>query len=100
MWQKIPPFFRNKYVLVITAFLVWLTFFDRNNFISQVHLGQILTEKRVQKNFYLDEIKRDSISMHELMSDTVSLEKFGREKYIMKKDDEDVFLIVKEKKKK
>jgi len=38
--------------------------------------------------------------MHELMSDTVSLEKFGREKYIMKKDDEDVFLIVREKKKK
>jgi hypothetical protein len=98
MWQKIPPFFRNKYVLVITAFLVWLTFFDRNNFISQVRLGQILTEKRAQKNFYLDEIKRDSISMHELMSDTVSLEKFGREKYIMKKDDEDVFLIVREKK--
>ncbi|KAF0201082.1 MAG: hypothetical protein FD170_2973 [Bacteroidetes bacterium] len=100
MWQKIPPFFRNKYVLVVTAFLVWLTFFDRNNFISQVRLGQILTEKRVQKDFYLDEIKRDSISMHELMSDTVSLEKFGREKYIMKKDDEDVYLIVKEKKEK
>jgi cell division protein DivIC len=100
MWQKIPPFFRNKYVLVVTAFLVWLTFFDRNNFISQVRLGQILTEKRVQKDFYLDEIKRDSISMHEFMSDTVSLEKFGREKYIMKKDDEDVYLIVREKKEK
>jgi hypothetical protein len=100
MWHKIPPFFRNKYVLVIAAFLVWLTFFDRNNFISQVRLAKTLTEKRVQKDFYLNEIKRDSISMHELMSDTVSLEKFGREKYIMKKDDEDVFLIVREKKKK
>jgi cell division protein FtsB len=98
MWHKIPPVFRNKYVLVITAFLVWLTFFDRNNFISQVRLGRILSEKRAQKKFYQDEIKRDSISMHELMSDTVLLEKFGREKYLMKKDDEDIYLIVREKK--
>ncbi|MDY0101810.1 MAG: septum formation inhibitor [Lentimicrobium sp.] len=96
MWQKIPPVFRNKYVLVITAFLVWLTFFDRNNFISQVKLGRTLSEKRAQKEFYLNEIAKDSISMHELMSDTVLLEKFGREKYLMKKDDEDIYLIVKE----
>lgn len=98
MWQKIPPVFRNKYVLVITAFLVWLTFFDRNNFISQVKLGRTLSEKRAQKEFYQNEIKKDSISMHELMSDTVLLEKFGREKYLMKKDDEDIYLIVRESK--
>lgn len=97
MWQKIPSVFRNKYVLIITAFLVWLTFFDRNNFISQVKLGRILNEKRAQKEFYQDEIRKDSISMHELMSDTTLLEKFGREKYLMKRDDEDIYLIVKEK---
>lgn len=97
MWQKIPPVFRNKYVLIITAFLVWLTFFDRNNFISQVKLGRILNEKRTQKEFYLNEIRKDSISMHELMSDTTLLEKFGREKYLMKREDEDIYLIVKEK---
>lgn len=98
MWQKIPSIFRNKYILVITAFLVWLTFFDRNNFISQVRLGRILNEKRTQKEFYLNHIREDSISMHELMSDTTLLEKFGREKYLMKRDDEDIYLIVKEKK--
>lgn len=97
MWQKIPPVFRNKYVLIITAFLVWLTFFDRNNFISQVKLGRILNEKRTQKEFYQDEIRKDSISMHQLMSDTTLLEKFAREKYLMKRDDEDIYLIVKEK---
>ena len=98
MWQKIPSIFRNKYILVVTAFLVWLTFFDRNNFISQVRLGRILNEKRTQKEFYLNHIREDSISMHELMSDTTLLEKFGREKYLMKRDDEDIYLIVKEKK--
>ena len=97
MWQKIPAVFRNKYVLVITAFLVWLTFFDRNNFISQVRLGRTLNEKRTQKEFYQDQIRKDSISMHELMSDTTLLEKFAREKYLMKREDEDIYLIIKDK---
>jgi cell division protein FtsB len=97
MWQKIPPVFKNKYVIVIVAFLVWLTFFDRNNFIAQLRLGRILSEKRAQKEYYQAEITRDSTSLEELMTDTLSLEKFAREKYLMKRDDEDIFLIVKEK---
>lgn len=97
MWQKIPPVFKNKYVIVIVAFLVWLTFFDRNNFIAQLRLGRILSEKRAQKEYYQAEITRDSTSLEELMTDTISLEKFAREKYLMKRDDEDIFLIVKEK---
>lgn len=79
------------------AFLVWLTFFDRNNFIAQLRLGRILSEKRAQKEYYQAEITRDSTSLEELMTDTLSLEKFAREKYLMKRDDEDIFLIVKEK---
>lgn len=97
MWQKIPPVFKNKYVIVIVAFLVWLTFFDRNNFIAQLRLGRILSEKRAQKKYYQAEITRDSTSLEELMTDTLSLEKFAREKYLMKRDDEDIFLIIKEK---
>jgi cell division protein FtsB len=84
-------------VIVIVAFLVWLTFFDRNNFIAQLRLGRILSEKRAQKEYYQAEITRDSTSLEELMTDTLSLEKFAREKYLMKRDDEDIFLIVKEK---
>ncbi len=79
------------------AFLVWLTFFDRNNFNAQLRLGRILSEKRAQKEYYQAEITRDSTSLEELMTDTLSLEKFAREKYLMKRDDEDIFLIVKEK---
>lgn len=97
MWQKIPPVFKNKYVIVIVAFLVWLTFFDRNNFIAQLRLGRILSEKRAQIEYYQAEITRDSTSLEELMTYTLSLEKFAREKYLMKRDDEDIFLIVKEK---
>lgn len=97
MWQKIPPLLRNKYVITGLAFLLWLTFFDRNNFISQVNLGRTLTEQRQQRSFYLKEIKRDSTGLHELMSDTTLLEKFAREKYLMKKDNEDIYLIIRDK---
>ncbi|MCB9015151.1 MAG: septum formation initiator family protein [Lentimicrobiaceae bacterium] len=97
MWQRIPPILRNKYVLAGLAFLVWLTFFDRNNFIAQVRLGRTLNEQRNQKEFYQNEITKDSTAIKLIMSDSVSLEKFAREKYLMKKDNEDIFLIVEEK---
>ena len=97
MWHRIPPIFRNKYILTILTLLVWLTFFDRNNFIAQVKLGRTLNEHRQQREFYRNEIKKDSTAMKELMSDSLSLEKFGREKYLMKKDNEDIYLILEEK---
>ena len=96
MWQRIPPILRNKYVLVSLAFMVWLIFFDRNNFITQVRLGRTLNKQRNQKEFYQSEIKKDSTAIQEIMSDSLSLEKFAREKYLMKKDNEDIFLIVEE----
>ncbi|MBK6345761.1 MAG: hypothetical protein IPN08_06355 [Bacteroidales bacterium] len=97
MWQRIPPFFRNKYVIAGFTLLVWLIFFDRNNFIAQVKLGSILNEQRQQKEYYNNEIKRDSAAIHDILTDSVSLEKFAREKYLMKRDNEDIYLIVEEK---
>ncbi len=78
-------------------FLVWLTFFDRNNFISQVKFGRTLNNQRKQKEFYKGEIYNDSIALIELQ-DTVKLEKYAREKYLFKKDNEDIFIIVEEEK--
>ena len=96
MRQRIPAFLRNKYMLAFLVLIAWLTFFDRNNFISEVKLGRTLSEQRVQKEFYQSEIRKDSTALRELLSDTVSLEKFGRERYLMKKDNEDIFLVVEE----
>ena len=97
MWQRIPPVFRNKYAIALLVFLVWLIFFDRNNFISQVKLGRTLNDQRQQKGFYKSEIKKDSLAIQDILSDSLSLEKFAREKYLMKKDNEDIYMIVQEK---
>lgn len=95
MWQKIPAILRNKYFLSLVFFLVWLTFFDRNNFISQVRYGRTLNKHRQQMEFYKSEIYKDSVALVEL-SDTAKLEKFAREKYLFKRDNEDIYIVVKE----
>lgn len=99
MWKRIPPFLYNKYLIALILFLVWLTFFDRNNFISQVRYGRTLNKQRLQKEFYKKEIVQDSIALTEL-ADTNLLEKFAREKYLFKKDNEDIYLIIEENNKK
>lgn len=56
----------------------------------------MLNDVKEEKQFYLEEIKKDSIAIMELTTDKENLEKFAREKYLMKKDDEDIFLIIEE----
>ncbi|MCD4788775.1 MAG: septum formation initiator family protein [Bacteroidales bacterium] len=97
MFTKIPSFLKNRYVIAILVFVVWMMFFDRNNFINQFRLVSTLKGLNKQKQYYFKEINNDSIALHRLKTDTDSLEKFAREKYLMKRDDEDIFLIVDEK---
>jgi cell division protein FtsB len=89
-------FLSNKYVYTSLAFLVWITVFDRNNLIRQYKLTQELKMLQKEQHYYLEEIRKDSIAMVELLGSIEKLEKFGRERYLMKKDDEDIFLILRE----
>jgi cell division protein FtsB len=97
-FAMILPWLKDKYVLSILVFFVWMTFFDRNDFISQYSYRQELKKLEVDKEYYQLQIEENKKSIHELMSDPANLEKFAREKYHMKKDNEDVFLIIAENK--
>jgi len=96
MFKSLLPHLKNKYVIAIIAFVVWIMFFDKNNFINQVRLVNTLHELNDQKEFYQHEIRKDSAELHRLKTDTASLEKFAREKYLMKKENEDIYLIIDE----
>ena len=85
---------KNKYVCTTLAFIIWLAFFDKNDFISEYTYRQQLKNLQKDRQFYLDEIRENKEKLNELMSSPANLEKFAREKYYMKKDDEDVFVIV------
>ncbi|GDX52878.1 hypothetical protein LBMAG27_19250 [Bacteroidota bacterium] len=96
---NIPWYTKNKYVLASVLFLVWLTFFDRNNLIDQYKLHTQLSDLRSKKEYYADQIKIVKQEKQELFTNMASLEKFAREHYMMKKVNEDLFVIVSEKKK-
>ncbi len=90
--------FRNKYFLVSSVFLVWMVFFDRNDLFSQWEYHQQVSKLKQERDFYQKETAKVHQDLDELTSNKEKLEKFAREKYLMKKDNEDVFVIVKEKK--
>ncbi len=94
MWKKILNIILNKYFLTTVAFLVWLVFFDSNNVVLRLKLKNQLNKLQHEKQFYLDEIRKDSILTQKLLHDTAELERFAREKYLMKKENEDVFLVI------
>ncbi|MBK0380555.1 FtsB family cell division protein [Mucilaginibacter segetis] len=86
--------FKNKFFLATLAFLIWMIFFDRNDLISQYEYHQQLTELEQKRDFYQTQTAKVNEELDELSSDKAKLEKFAREKYLMKKDNEDVFVIV------
>jgi cell division protein DivIC len=95
MLKRLIPIFTNKYLITGVAFIVWITVFDRNNIMNQLDLYRTLKDLHHQKEYYLSEIKKDRQAATELKTNLKNLEKFAREKYLMKKDGEDVYLIIK-----
>lgn len=96
---KVLPVIKNKYVITILAFLLWMAIFDENNFVSQYKTRQKLQELEKDKKYYTTEIANNKENLNELMSSMDNLEKFAREKYLMKRDNEDIFVFVEEEKK-
>ena len=94
MFKRLPAFLKNKYFYTILAFIVWMLFFDKNNFIYQFTLSSDLNNLKNEKEYYLSEIEVNDAATKELMTNTTTLEKFAREKYLMKRDNEDIYLIV------
>ena len=90
---------KSKYFLVTAAFVVWMLFFDKNDLYTQFEHRQQLIKLEQERDFYTKETAQVSKELDELTTNPQKLEKFARERYFMKKADEDVFVIVKEKKK-
>ena len=96
--KRLLNLFRNKYFVVTLAFFVWMVFFDKNDLFSQYQYHNQLSKLRHERDFYQKETAKVNKDLDELTSNKEQLEKFAREKYLMKKDNEDVFVIVKDKK--
>lgn len=96
MINKLPKTFRNFYVVVGVIFLVWMLFLDSNNLIARFKLTAKLNSLEDEKTYYSEKIEEVEKDRKELFGNNETLEKFAREKYLMKKETEDVFVIVEE----
>lgn len=99
MIRRIPKFVRSFYFLTGMLFLVWMLFFDSNDFITQYRMNRELRDKEEMKEYYLEKMAEVQQDREELMGNPELLEKFAREKYLMKRPGEDVFIIVPKKEK-
>jgi hypothetical protein len=85
---------KNKYFLVVIGLVVWLLYFDKNDVFTQFELISKCHKLNIEKEYYKSEIENNKKEIVELQTNKKSLETFSREKYYMKRDNEDVFVFV------
>ena len=85
---------RNKYVIISAFFLPWMIFFDTNSWLNDYQHSRTVKQLEEAIEYYEKEIAKDQKALQEL-SNPKTLEKFAREKYYMKKDNDDIYIIEK-----
>jgi cell division protein DivIC len=85
-------FVSNKYLLILVVFIIWMFFFDTNSFFIHQELNDDIKKLENNKKVYQEEIKNDKVFIDK-MKDSNQIEKFAREKYYLKKDNEDIYII-------
>ena len=90
--NKWLPYLKNKYVWVLLFFCVWMLFLDNYSQLEHRELDKEIQELETNKKYYQDEIRKDQQNINSL-KDPNQVEKYAREKYFMKKQNEDIYLI-------
>ena len=96
MIKKLPTAFRNFYIVTLVIFLAWMLLLDSNNLVARYQLGSKLDALEDEKAYYEEKIREVKKDRSELFGDRESIEKFAREKYLMKKESEDIYVIIEE----
>lgn len=82
----------NIYVVIITVFVVWMLFFDENSYLTHREFNKEIKELETWIDFHQKKIAEDKETIKKL-KDSLELERYAREKYLMKKDNEDIYII-------
>ena len=90
---RIPSWLRNKYLIFSAAFCVVVLFLDRNDFFTQLDRQKELRQLEKSKAYYTTEIASERKELEALKSNPAIVEKYAREKYLMKRDNEELFLV-------
>ena len=90
--NKVVKLITNRYVLILIGFSIWMLFFDGNSYLVHKEFNSEINELETAIEFYKKRIKEDKKTINTLQ-DSLQLERFAREKYLTKKENEDIYLI-------
>lgn len=82
----------NKYVIILSVFIIWMVFFDENSLLNHMEFNKEIDKLESEKEYYKSEIYKDS-SLIQNLENKKEQEKFAREQYHMKKENEEIYLI-------
>ncbi len=94
--RHIPDRIRNRYAFAVMVLIGWILFFDTYDAYTTFKLRRELVQMRSQKEWYQQEIERSKEQLDQLKGDDDLLERFARERYLMKRENEDIFVLVPE----
>ena len=92
-WMRFPSWLKNKYLITALGFIAWMLFMDRNDLPTQwKRVQELRTLQQSEKNMdkQISETKQE---LELLKTNPSTLEKYAREKYMMKRDNEDLYII-------
>tara|TARA_R110002050_G_scaffold281956_2_gene429649 strand:- start:17323 stop:17652 length:330 start_codon:yes stop_codon:yes gene_type:complete len=84
--------FKNWFVLILVVFAIWMLFFDANSWFIHNELNNDINDLEAEKKYYEREIKKDNKAIKKLSTEE-GIEKFAREEYYMKRENEEIFII-------
>lgn len=91
--MKAIRFLKNKYLIATVLFFVWMLFFDHNNIFLHLQYRKELNELKTSKKYYQEQIDKTREEVELIKTNPQALERVAREQYLMKKDNEDVFVV-------
>lgn len=91
--EKVPSWLKNKYIVTSICFGTWLMFFDDRDVVTQLKQSGEARDLEKSREYYNGQIDLTRKELNQLKSDPGTLEKYAREKYRMKKENEDLFIV-------
>lgn len=92
--ERLLSVIRNKFIIATVAFAVWMLFFDRHDVTTQYGYYSELKDLEAQRDFYVSEMERINKTVSDIHTNPEEVQRIARERYQMKKDNEDVFVVI------
>lgn len=86
----------NRYTIVSLAFIVWMLFFDQNSLITHRELDKQIRNLELDETYFRDHLENENTKLKQLTDNPAEIERIAREKFFLKKDNEDIFIIQQE----